>query len=283
MKHVRIISLFSVVLLLASCQLMTRKHQAGAVAEVNGNYLYYGELNAITMGLNRDDSARVAQQFIRQWATDILVYEKARSSGDKKIEALVEDYRRSLYVHEYETRLVRSRMSKHVEDSVVSRFYDEHRDQFVLRESIVKGMLIIVPNGAPKLDKLRHWMSSPKADNLEEIEKYTYQYATGYELFLDKWTTENQLLMRMPFEINDLQSQLTQRSQIELQDSISTYILQVTDKHLVGERMPLDYAENKIVDILLAQRQVDFLAKEKNKLYDEAVLFKKVKLYDEEN
>ena len=86
----------------SSCTIFNRKHNAGIAVEVNGKYLEYSELDQLTMGLSPEDSATVADNYIKQWSTEVLLYDKARNKvDDKHIEALVEDYRRSLYAHAY--------------------------------------------------------------------------------------------------------------------------------------------------------------------------------------
>lgn len=266
---------------LCSCGLVEEKRNSGAiVAEYGGNVLTRLETNTLTAGLNSEDSARVADAYVKQWAMDLLEYDKAKGSQDKEIERLIEDYRRSLYVHEYEERLVAQRMPKNVEDSLIETFYSSHKQHFVLRETILHGVLLVVPNGAPDMDKLRKWLQQPsEEENIENIEKYAYQYSTGYELFLDEWKTMNQILLRMPFEKDDFQKQLRTKKQIELQDSVSTYILQVTDIHQIGEQTPLDYAYGEIEKIILNKRQADFIRSEREVLYEQALREGKLKRY----
>lgn len=274
------ICLLGLLLSMTACDALYRKHQAGAAVELDGQFLFYTTLDSLTRGLTAEDSASVASQYIRQWAKDILVYDEARDVADEQIEALVEDYRRSLYVHAYEQQLVARRMPVNVADTLVEQIYNTHIDRFILRESIVKGMLLVVPNGAPNLPKLRRWMLLKDEDDMENIEKYAYRYATGYELFTDQWLTAQQLLLYMPFEQDVLDAMLSRQTQIELQDSLSTFILQVTDKHLAGTPMPMDYARPEIEQLILSRRQVDFLRQERERLYDEAVKYKKIRFYE---
>lgn len=281
-KYSIILVLLAAMLLLPSCGYFHTKHKAGTVVELNGNYLYEKDLQQITMGLQGEDSARVAEQYIRQWASDILVYDDARDRANAEIEALVEDYRRSLYVHDFQQRYIAQRMPTMVADTLVEQFYQTHASQFLLKECIVKGILIVVPNGAPKMDKLRKWMLSPdEKDNLENLERYAYGYATGYELFLDKWRTEADILTMMPFSENDLERLLREKKQIERRDSVSTYILQVTEKHMASELMPLDYARPEIEKIILSQRQVEYIERQRDQLYRDAVRYNKIKFYEE--
>ena len=252
----------------------------GVAVALNGQYLYQSTLDSLSFGLSSEDSARVVEQYVKQWAKDILEYERAKGAADKAIEALVEDYRRSLYVHAYEQELVERRMPKQVADSVVELIYAAHPEKFELRESLAKGVLIVVPNGAPNMKKLRGWLTDLNEENLENIEKFAYNYAIGYELFTDQWRTAQQLLMSMPFERDELNRLLRSKQQIELQDSLSTYILQVTDKRMAGEPMPIEYARPEIEKAVLSQRRVQFLQEERERLYEDAIKYNKIFFFE---
>ena len=263
--------------LFIGCTALEKKQQAGAAVELNGQYLYRSTLDSLTVGLDPEDSTRVVQQYVSQWAKDILVYDKAKTRTNGEIERLVEDYRRALYVHAYEEYLVERRMPKAVADSTVAQLYDQMPDRFLLDESIVKGILVVIPKDAPKIDKLRGWMAK---QDLDAIEKYAYQNASVYELFIDKWLTATDLLTQMPIERTELETRLKTKNQVEQTDSLKTYILQVTDKHLRGEKMPMEYARPQIEKIVLNARQVDFLNKERERLYNEAMQNQKIKFYE---
>lgn len=265
---------------LSGCQWFEQKRMTGVAVALNGQYLYQSTLDSLSFGLSSEDSARVVELYLKQWAKDILVYEKAKGAADKTIEALVEDYRRSLYVHAFEQELVERRMPKQVADSVIEQIYAAHPEKFELRESIAKGVLIVVPNGAPNMKKLRGWLTDLSEENLENIEKFAYNYAVGYELFTDQWRTAQQLLLTMPFEQDELDRLLRSKQQIELQDSLSTYILQVTDKQMAGEPMPIEYARPEIEKAVLSQRRVLFLQKERERLYEDALRHKKIQFFE---
>lgn len=263
--------------LLGGCAAYEKKNQSGAAVDVNGHYLYQSTLDSLTLGLPSEDSMRVVQQYVSQWAKDMLMYDAAKARTNSAIEALVEDYRRTLYVHAYEEYLVDRRMPKTVTDSTVQQVYEQMPDRFKLDQSIMQGMLVVVPNDAQKIAKLRSWIEKMELDN---IEKYAYQYASGYELFTDKWLTTTDIIASMPISRAALETALKSKNQIEVSDTLKTYILQVTDKHLQGEKMPIDYARPEIEKIVLNARQVEFLQKERERLYNEAVQEKKIRFYE---
>ena len=277
MRNKPIIYLALASFLLCGCQALEKKQQSGAAVEVNGHYLYRSTLDSLTLGLNSEDSMRVTQQYISQWAKDILLYDNAKAQANSEIERMVEDYRRALYVHAYEEYLVERHMSKTVLDTTVAQIYAQMSDRFILDESIIHGILVVVPNDAPNIAKLRGWMSKKEMDN---IEKYAYQNASGYELFDDKWLTTTDLLNHMPIERGDIENKLKSKDQVEMSDSLYTYILQVTDKYLRGSAMPIEYARPQTEKMVLHERQVDFLQKEREKLYNEAIQEQKIKFYE---
>ena len=275
--------------LLGGCQALEKQQQAGAVVELNGHYLYHSTLDSLTLGLSSEDSMRVAQAYIRQWAQDVLLYENAMSRVNERIEEMVSDYRRTLYAQAYEERLVEIRMPKSISDSTVQALYDQMPDRFKLDESIMQGVLVIVSNDAPNVSKLKQWLGKITGKDLEEdakaatalddIEKYAYQHANGYELFTDKWLTTTEMMTQIPIARTELESKLKYSNRIEVSDSTKTYILQITNKHMRGEAMPVEYARPDIEKIILNSRRVEFLRKERERLYNEAIQDKKLMFF----
>jgi len=272
----------AIVMMLVSCSGWQAKHQDGVAVELNGHSLTFAELDEITRSAKSPaDSAAMVDAYIYQWATDILEYAEARDRADDEIERLVEDYRRSLYVHAYEQKMVARHRPKEWSDAEVEQVYDQQQERLRLHESIVQGVLLIVPKGTPKIDQMKKWVSQLNDANIEKIEKYAFQYATGYEYFPHQWRSVNQILMRLPLETNILEERISHSKQIAIEDSTSVYVLQITDKRLSGEVMPLDYAREEIEQILLSKWQVGFLKNERRSMYDEAVRFKKLKRYEQ--
>ena len=311
-----VISLMVCIAGLNSCDVLERKHQAGVAVEVNGKYLYQSTLDSLTLGLSSEDSMRVAERYIRQWAQDRLIVDNANAQRNDAIENMVNAYRNSLYIQAYEQRLIEKRMPKEVADSTVEQLYAQVADRMLLKESIMKGILVVVANDAPMLSDLRRWLlmangekveplkaDRHKAKNdknklkgrktekqaepqeeetnvLDDIEKYAYQYASGYELFTDEWKSASELQLLMPFERNEIDALLRRSSQIELADTVNTYILQVMDKRLSGEQMPIDYARPQLEEYILSTRQAAFLKDERERIYEEAVANERVKFYE---
>ena len=265
---------------LSACDRFTERRDENVVAELGTEKLYRSNLEAVVAAAaDSAEAANLEEAYIRQWATDILFYEKAHATNDPEIEALVETYRRSLYLHRYEQQLIQNRMPRVVTPEAIQSYYDENIAFFTLHEDILKGVLIVLPLGAPHPEKVDKWLLNLD-ENIEKVEKYAYKYATGYQLFTDEWTSGNQVMIRMPFEGDNLSQRMRASDFIEMKDSVAIYKLLITDKRFVGDPMPLEYATPLIKEAILQKRQVDFLRAQRDELYEDA-LDGKLKIYKE--
>jgi hypothetical protein len=151
----------------------------------------------------------------------------------------------------------------------------------MLREPIIRGVLLVLPVGAPKQDELRRCLSnSTNEDNIEWIEKYVYQYASGYELFLDQWRPLGDVLQCVPFDQKALKHQIKTGQLVQMEDTVSVYMLQLTEVCGTGEPKPLDYVRGEIETIILSERRVEFIRKERERMYNKALEQGKLKRYE---
>lgn len=269
------------VVLFCGCAKFEQKRLSGVAVEYNGATVTYADLDALTYGLSSEDSARVADSYIQQWATSLIVYDRSKEIKSREIDEMVENYRRSLCQHEWERKQIAQKMPMLIEDSLVLEFYEQNKQHFILDRAILRGLLLIMPVGAPNLEKLKDMVEVPhEEENIEWVEKYAYQYAVGYELFLDDWKTVEQIAVYMPCSQDELSKQIKQKKQILAQDSLNVYLLQVTDFCGKGEYKPLEYVQDEIKELILSQRQVEFIRLLREDLYEKAVQQGKLKRYE---
>ena len=269
------------VVLFCGCAKFEQKRLSGVAVEYNGATVTYADLDALTYGLSSEDSARVADSYIQQWATSLIVYDRSKEIKSREIDEMVENYRRSLCQHEWERKQIAQKMPMLIEDSLVVEFYEQNKQHFILDRAILRGLLLIMPVGAPNLEKLKDMVEVPhEEENIEWVEKYAYQYAVGYELFLDDWKTVEQIAVYMPYSQDELSKQIKQKKQILAQDSLNVYLLQVTDFCGKGEYKPLEYVQDEIKELILSQRQVEFIRLLREDLYEKAVQQGKLKRYE---
>ncbi len=275
----RPIIVISVIFLFFSCdnEHFSRKK---SIAEAGGKSLYKEDIQHIfPSGMSKEDSVAALENYIRMWATDILMYEKAQENikDNERIAALLESYRRSLLTYEYQLHLVNERLKNTVSPEEIRAYYNKNTMLFRLDEILIKGLFLKVPGQAPDMDALRKLLNDSKEKDLDQIESLSIKNAAKFEYFNQKWQPLSEIQRKSPIRIENKES-LKQHSFYESQDSLATYFLYVQEYVLEGEPQPLDYAENKIREILLEQKKNNFLRQFSDKLYDEAVKKGEVKI-----
>lgn len=251
------------------------------VVELEGEFLYQSDIDKfIPNNITSEDSALYAENFIKKWAISILTYEKANNniSDIEEIEKLVLNYRKSLVIHRYHQKLLEQKV-KEPSESEMQKYYDENSEKFKLKENLIKGIYIKVPEKAPKTNDLKKWLSNQKTENLQKIEKYCYQNAVSYEYFGDHWISYDELAKQLPIASEEKQSALSQKL-IELEDNAGfKYFLFINESKKIGSVEPFEFAKNKIKAILMNISKTNFINKFEDELYDKALKKEKIKYY----
>lgn len=236
----------------------------------------------IPKGVSSADSLIRAENIVKKWAIDVLMDEVAyQNIGDDKadIEQLVSEYRRSLIRHRFQEQLVKDRVSAEISERDQMAYYEEHKDQFVLNENLIKGVFLKVPVNAPGLDNVRKWYVSDSEDALEKIEKYSIQNAMIYDYFQDHWVMFDDVMAKMPYQVANATYFLRTNKHFEMSDSTCTYFLNISDCLLVGSVAPFDYVRNRIWDMMVNKRKIDYLKEFGETLYVDAVKNGTLKMY----
>lgn len=253
------------------------------LAEVGDKYLYVEDLNAVfPLGLSGKDSLQFVESYVRNWAEDVLLYEKAESNipGDALIEEKVANFRKALIVHTYQQALIQQQLSDELSEEELTNYYEQHQTLFKLESPLVQGLFIKVPLTAPRLNNVRRWYKSVEQEAIDNLEKYSLQHAVQYEYFYDKWISAADVLKFMPPVVSaSPENYLRKKHSSELKDSAFYYFLNVTDYRGAGEQTPYAFARPQVRDMLLNAKQVNFMQDVKEELYKQAVERNKIKIY----
>lgn len=252
------------------------------LVEVNGNFLYKEDLQSVLpAGLSKDDSLLFAERYIRDWAEDLLLYEKAQNNipDNEEIEKLVGNYRRALIMHTYQQELIGQRLSNEIPEQELAEYYEKNKELFKLDRPLVKGLFIKVPLTAPQIANVRKWYKSDAQEAVEHLEKYSLQNAVKYEYFYDKWVPITEVMDLIPLKVPDAGEYLNKNRHVELKDTAFHYFLNVSDYRAVGEQEPYEFARTQVKDMMLNMKQVEFMKQVKEDLYRRAEKRDKIKYY----
>ena len=257
-----------------SCNKPKADAQRTVLLEVEGRFLYKDQVEAIIPpNMTGDDSVAIAQKYMRKRATDVLLFENAKRNITNKaeIDQLLEEYRRSLIIHQYQQGLIAQRLSAEPAESEMQNFYEAYSDQFTLKENIIKGIFLVIPNNAPQKANVRSWVQSGNTKALENIEKYSMQHAISYDYFGNNWVPFSDVLRKMPLQLEDATAFVARNKFVEASDSTASYLLKIESYRTVGQTEPYDMARPKIVNIMMNKKKADFIATFENELYDDAI------------
>ncbi|MBE6306597.1 MAG: peptidyl-prolyl cis-trans isomerase [Bacteroidales bacterium] len=283
MKKFVAISLCSIFILAVWGCYDKQENRHNALARVGDQYLTSQEVEAeIPAGLS--DSARVAfaNQYVDEWISSQLIYMVARKNlpNHEHIDKLVEAYRRDLFAYEYRKRLSDERLMTDLPDDSLMLFYELHRDEFKLQKDIAKGLLLKVPANAPQLATLRKWVATAGDMGVENIEKYAVKNAIGYDYFLDRWVTLDDIKDNIPYEFGSDNRVIQPHKTFEHKSDDMIYMLYIDSCKYVGDVMPFVFARPRILEIMLNERRIEFNKQLEKALYEEAVSDGRVERYD---
>lgn len=258
----------------SSCKKETADTNREKYLEVEGRFLYLDDIQSIIPpNVNPKDSAEIAESYIKKWITNVLLFENAERNITNKaeIDQLLEDYRKSLIIHQYQQKLLQERLPASPSDEEINQFYNKYKEQLVLKENVLKGILIITPSKAPQLSNVRGWMQNASTKSLENIEKYSMQHAISYEYFADRWVPFTEILKKLPLQLENPTEYLSGRRFIELSDSTKHYMLSIKEVRMIGQTEPIDMARPKIANLILNKMKADFIDNFENEIYNDAI------------
>lgn len=244
------------------------------LVEVGDAFLYKEDLDAaLPVGIHDKDSVRFAEDYIRNWVEDVLLYGKAEGNipDNEKIDQQVAAYRRALIMHTYQEELVRQKLGTEVSEEEIEAYYEAHAAQFRAEQPYIQGLFMKVPVQIRNLNRVRNWYKRNTQDAIDGLEKFSIAHAVSYEYFYDRWRPVSEFALKMPLEALETDMDYLKRNKnVEVRDTVYCYFLHVEQFLPKGDPLPLEYAKNEIKEMIINLKRVAFINQIKNDLYREA-------------
>lgn len=249
------------------------------LAEVEDTKLYLDELvegGILAAAVTPEDSVQIKNAYTQKWIKDQLLISEAEKSlsGDIDIDMLVQDYRESLLLHNYENNLVRDQLDTTITPEQIEAYYNENIDAFHLSESILRCRLAVVDGKKPRLDR---FFANWKAENLESIETYLSEHGSMEMMDESKWYSIDEILSILPDKVND--KDLKSKKTIQEAQDGNEYFVKILEYIDKSEDPPLAYVASNIKKIILHQRKSKLIVKLKEDLYQREINGTKVRIH----
>ncbi len=284
MSSLRFLLVVCAAVAFSSCSFNWRfweKKSEDVVAEVGDKKLYREDLESkiYVEGLSTADSLLAVETFIKDWITNQLMYESALDEIEDmpEVDSLVENYRRSLIIYEFELKLVNEYLGNKMDDAQMRKFYKENPHLFSLPEPLVKGMLLVSYSDVPDIAQLHSLMSNPSEENIDTISSVSVKNAAKFDYFTDRWVPLSQVRKNAPLSISE--KDLHSGQLCTVADSVYTVLLYVSDFKSAGDLQPFEAARGRIHSILMERNKNGFLSDYRSNLYESAMKKGEAKWY----
>jgi hypothetical protein len=243
------------------------------LAKVNDQSIYlYEALEGMPSGLSAKDSVVYVKQYIKTRIKDLLMYEKAQKNipQGNEIDELVENYRRSLLIYEYQQQVLNDKMQAEISETEMQVFYENNHDRFVAEHNLIKGLFIKVPKASPDLAQLKKWYKKPSTEAFQKIETFCVQNGGQFEYFCDKWIIFDDILDNIPHDIGRPSDFLRTHSTLDVSEGDYCYLLYVEKYVLAGTTAPFEFVKEDVRNIMINTRKTDYIHRFETNLLKEA-------------
>lgn len=270
---------------LFSCNLRNNSERT-PLAKVGENILFLDDLQSILpTGLSPDDSLMMAEDYIKKWIMNELLVKKAEenlSPLQKDLTKELNEYRSSMLTYRYKMELMLQRLDTIVDESEISDYYGQNKENFILNRDIVKAIFIKIPAEVTKPEQVKVFCEQVSDDNLRELEEFCLKYAITFDIFVDNWVELELIAQNLPEPMEDKNRFLRRNAIIEVRDNDFYYLLCVIDYRLANSLAPVEYVKENIKNLIINRRRIDFLKKIEDDVYLEGIRNNKFKLYSYE-
>jgi hypothetical protein len=275
-----LISIATIVVILASCN--NKNGDENALATFDGKSLYLSDLkHSFPDGLEKSDSIKLVKKLIDNWLTRQLLYERAMRQqihNEDEINRKVEQYEQNLVIHQYKSRLAIEKIDTAVTIEQIQKYFDEHNNEFRLKDNVAKLYFIKIPKSVPDAYKVRSWLYQvDNEDRLMELKEYSYQNARYYD-FDNEWTNASNVFDMIKEPYSDSKKFLENYTVYQKRDSLYFYFVKVNEYLLQGDLAPMEYILGDLKQIILSKRRIEFINNLESNLKREAKNNKKIQI-----
>ena len=273
--------IIALVFIVISCDFIQRKSDNSEhngripIARVDQTYLYRDELAGIVPPeSSKEDSVTRTEAYIDSWIHKQLLIRQAGRQIDinkAEVERKLLDYRYSLIAYEFQTAFIKQNLDTVVSNQEVEAYYQQHIDNFVLKQNIVRATFLKVPQSAPRTKKLKDLILSTKEKDLLELKSYCLSFAASYHLVDSTWMQFDDLVKNSPLtDLPDKVQFLKRTPYYETSDDVYLYFLKVDEYRISDSSSPLEFVREEIVNIILNKRKVALAKQLEEQVYNKA-------------
>lgn len=248
------------------------------VAKVGIHLLHKSLLDdLVTDGTAPQDSAVIVDGFIQNWIRQKLMEDEAENnvSADINISKLVEDYRSSLLVYNFEKKLIDKMLDTIVSLEESETYYDNKKAQFLLSHPILKLMMAKISSKNKNLSQIE---KSLKKDDLSEAFYILKDNASSLFVDTSRWLTLQEMNALFPENLLE-KVDLNKTKFYRKKDGDYEYFVKILDYHSENSIPPFIYIRDRVDKLIVSERKNNILSQYRQTLYDEGIKKKSFEIF----
>jgi mRNA-degrading endonuclease YafQ of YafQ-DinJ toxin-antitoxin module len=253
------------------------------VAECYGHKLYAEDLEGVVPAdVGRMDSLSRVNAFIDSWIrTQLLIHQAEINLPPEQLDfsKQLQDYRNSLTIYAYESQLIEQYMDTIVNEQEIETYYEEHKENFQLRSTMVKVAYVILDESCKFMKDFKQLMSRRDTLMMNQLDELVEQYAVSSFLDVDEWIRLDDLLSKVPLEIFNAESFLKRNRFVSFEKDNFVYLVRFEDYLMEKSVSPLEMESDNIKSIILLKRKKELLQQMNADLYERAKNEKVFEIY----
>ena len=228
------------------------------IAQVDDIELLESEALVLMDHLGYDiKSEKAKEQFVEQWVEqEALRLEllNKNASQAKLVEMRAQAFAGELSKYYLEEDAITRQVDTVITEKELTKYYNEHKNEFELQDYLVKALYLKVPVGVPIEKEISNHYLLKNDKDLSKMNSYAKLYAENFYFDDEQWIYFNDLTKDVPLKNFNRDNIVLNRTKTYFSDEEFTYFINILDYKLKDSAPPFDFLKPQIREIILSKR-----------------------------
>lgn len=279
----RLLAYLIVLITAVSCINTITQNDSQVIARVHNKFLYAKEIQGlIPKNTSPRDSIALVRSFVNDWVkTNVMIYQAEQNLPAEQLDfsTQLEEYRNSLVIYKYETSLIDQNLDTIVSEAEILEYYNNHLNDFELKENITKAIYVITDNNLTVEDQFDQIFNYPDSVQFDSLEFYIPTLALSSSLDTSSWVSFFNIQQIIPIETYNRELFLKNNRFVKINTDRYIYYVKFYDFKIKDDISPLDFKRNDIYNIIISKRKVALAKKVRNDIYERALMNNEFEVY----
>ncbi|WP_127846428.1 hypothetical protein [Psychroflexus aestuariivivens] len=266
MKTKNLLILLVFAFILSSCEYFEEDRSDNVIARVNDHFLTLEELNEnLPKQISTEDSAVFAKNFIRNWATDKLLLDRAKLNLPEEQQThfrnLAQKYKEQLFKKAYKDAIIERELEGEIDSASIAEYYEKNKTNFKLNEDLIKLRYLQVDKKINGFKNIKEKFRRFNAEDKKELDSRILEFKSMIlndstwvrsAVIIDEFSKKDSLNIR-----TDAFFKSDNFIELETENGNDVFLIFVKDVLKRNSEAPLSYVKPTIEQILLNKKKTE--------------------------